>query len=86
MDDRTEFVRDYFNSKKKLWNEAHEDLKIYGFPVELYVQDENEEHSASGVYSLEKDKWVKEPERDELMAVKLDKEKIVNKAKTFILV
>ena len=84
VDNRTEFVRDYFNSKKTLWNDTHEDLKIYGFPVELYVQDENEVHNASGIYSLEKNKWIKEPERNELKAVKLDKEWIARKAKNVI--
>lgn len=84
VDDRTEFVKDYFDSKKTIWNNAHEDLKIYGFPVELYVQDENEEHTASGVYSLEKNKWLKEPERDDLAAVKLNKERITHKTKTIV--
>jgi hypothetical protein len=84
VDDRTEFVKDYFDSKKTIWNNSHEDLKIYGYPVELYVQDENEEHTASGVYSLEKDKWLKEPERDDLAAVKLDKKRITHKTKTIV--
>lgn len=84
VDDRVEFVKDYFDSKKSIWNSQHEDLKIYGYPVELYVQDENEEHTASGVYSLEKDKWLREPERDSLTAVKLDKECIVHKTKNII--
>lgn len=73
IDCRTAFVKDYFDSKKKIWNEQHEDLKIYGFPVELYVQDTNEKHTASGVYSLERNKWLKEPEADNIQAIKLDK-------------
>lgn len=79
VDDRTEFVKDYFDSKKNLWNEQHENLTIYGYPVELYVQDSNETHTSSGVYSIEKNDWVVEPERDELASVKLDKEKIIAK-------
>ena len=84
VDDRTEFVKDYFDTKKTLWNSQHEGLKIYGYPVELYVQDENEEHTASGIYSLEKNKWLKEPERDNLEAVKLDKERITHKTKNIV--
>ena len=84
VDDRVEFVKDYFDSKKTIWNNQHENLKIYGFPVELYVQDESEEHTASGVYSLEKDRWIKEPERDNLAAVKLDKERIAHKTKNIV--
>lgn len=62
VDDRKDFVKNYFDSKKKEWNEKHKDLKIYGFPVEVYVQDKNEPHKSSGVYSLETDKWVTEPD------------------------
>lgn len=81
VDERVDFVKNYFDSKKKIWNEEHEDLTIYGYPVELYVQDINEEHTASGIYSLEKNEWLKEPEKDDLTAVKLDKETIADKTK-----
>jgi hypothetical protein len=84
VDKRTDFVKEYFDSKKTLWNEQHSHLKIYGFPVELYVQDINEEHTASGIYSLYKNEWIKEPERDELMSVKLDKPSIKNKTIKFV--
>lgn len=58
---KKEFVEDYFNSKKELWKRNHEDLTIYGFPVELYVQDKDDKLEASGVYSLNKNEWIKEP-------------------------
>ncbi len=84
VDERTTFVKDYFDSKKKLWNEEHENLTICGFPVELYVQDKNEKHSSSGVYSLEKNEWIVEPNRDDFMSSKLNKDMIVNKSAKFI--
>lgn len=84
VDKRTDFVKEYFDSKKTLWNDQHSNLKIYGFPVELYVQDINEEHTASGVYSLNKNSWLKEPERDDLASVKLDKDTIKKKTIKFI--
>lgn len=59
---KKEFVEDYFDSKKALWKESHETLKIYGFPVEMYVEDVNGESFSSGVYSLEENKWIVEPE------------------------
>lgn len=59
--DKTEFVRDYFDSKKELWLQEHDGLKIYGFPVEIYVEDSNEENPSSGIYSLNKNKWLVEP-------------------------
>ena len=64
VDKRVDFVKNYFDSKKKEWNEKHKDIKIYGFPVEVYVQDEKETHKSSGVYSLEKNEWVTEPDID----------------------
>lgn len=63
VDKRTEFVKEYFNAKKTLWNQEHENLKIFGFPVELYVQDKNEPHASTGVYSLEKNKWLEKPKK-----------------------
>lgn len=58
---KTEFVKDYFDSKKQLWSEEHEGLKIYGFPVEMYVEDTNNKNPNSGIYSLNKNKWIVEP-------------------------
>lgn len=64
VDKRTDFVKEYFDSKKKLWNEEHSGLSIMGFPVEVYVQDANEEHTSSGIYSLDKNAWIVEPSSD----------------------
>lgn len=84
VDERVDFVKNYFDSKKSLWNEHHENLKIYGFPVEVYVQDANEEHTASGIYSLEKNEWIKEPEPNKIKAIKLDKFMIKEKVFKFM--
>jgi hypothetical protein len=73
VDDRVDFVREYFNSKKQLWNQEHEGIKILGFPVELYVQDKNEPHASSGVYSIEQNKWVQKPEKSKLSTSNLKK-------------
>lgn len=64
VDKRSDFVKNYFKSKKKEWEDKHENLKIYGFPIEVYVQDKYEKHTASGIYSLEKNEWIIEPNRD----------------------
>lgn len=58
---KTEFVKDYFDSKKEVWEDTHQKLKIYGFPVEIYVEDVNAVNNSSGVYSLNSNKWIKEP-------------------------
>lgn len=58
---RPNFVDDYFKAKKEVWLKNHKDLKIYGFPIEISVEDSNEKNPSSGKYSLEDNKWVVEP-------------------------
>lgn len=84
VDKRTDFVSNYFHSQKKLWNEEHKDIKIFGFPVELYVQDTHEKHSSTGIYSLDKDKWLVEPERDKLSKSKINKSHIKTRVAHYI--
>lgn len=59
---KTEFVDDYFKSKKENWLSNHEDLKIFGFPIEISVEDSNAENPSSGRYSLYKNKWIVDPD------------------------
>lgn len=66
VDERVEFVKEYFDSKKKIWNQEHQNIKIYGFPVELYVQDKNEKHASTGIYSIEQNKWIVKPNKEAL--------------------
>ena len=47
---------DIFDTKKKLWGEEH-DITIFGYPVEIYVQLQDEVLTASGVYSIKDNKW-----------------------------
>ena len=56
-----EFVDDYFKAKKEVWKQNHEDLKIFGFPIEISVEDSNYSNPSTGIYSLYKNKWVVEP-------------------------
>ena len=84
VDERTDFVSNYFYSQKKLWNEEHSDITIMGFPVEVFVQDVNERHDSSGVYSLEKNKWLIEPEREKLASSKVNKSFIKDKVSDYM--
>jgi hypothetical protein len=43
-----------------IWNARH-DIVIRGHDVELYYQDANEQHTASGLYSLLHNKWIRKP-------------------------
>lgn len=50
----------YFDAKKKVFNDLH-DITIKKVPVEFYIQDKDEEHSSTGLYSLKNQEWVVEP-------------------------
>lgn len=80
--ENTDFVLDYFNSKKILWNQTHEDLTIYGFPVEVYVEDYNEPSRSSGVYSLKTNEWIKEPK--DLSDARLNRDFIKEKSAHYV--
>jgi len=54
-----------FLLKKTVFNEKH-DIKILGYEVEVYVQDENEEHTSTGVYSIMNDEWIVEPKKEKV--------------------
>ena len=82
--DNYALVDEYFYSKKSLWNEQHKDIKIHGFPVELFVQDIHEKHCSSGVYSLEKDRWVVEPNKETLTSSKVNKNFIREKISDYM--
>lgn len=76
IDDNTDLVYDYFMAKKSCWNTEHKRLTIYGHQVEIYVQDVSDDLVSSGIYSLEKNKWIKEPSNNETICGKADKVKI----------
>ena len=84
VDENVSLVKNYFLSKKSLWNDEHKDIKIFGFPVELYVQDVDEEHDSSGVYSLDRDTWIVEPKREVLATSKVNKQFIKDKVSEYV--
>ena len=84
VDERVDFVREYFTLKKNAWNEKHKNLRIFGFPVEVYVQDANEPHASSGVYSIDKDKWLTEPDLDNLRSGKVNKKHVRETVSTYM--
>lgn len=61
IDDDIDLVKTALDGKRFIWNLRHP-VKIKGYDVELYAQDVNEPHVASGLYSLMKDEWITEPQ------------------------
>jgi len=84
VDERVDFVREYFTLKKNEWNDKHKGLRIFGFPVEVYVQDANEPHASSGVYSIDRDEWITEPDREKLRSGKVDKRHVREMVSTYM--
>ena len=80
VDDNVDLVREYFNSKKNLWNEKH-NITIKGYDVELYVQDTTEPHVSSGVYSVLWDGGVVKPEKG---SKKIDEKKVTQKVNSLV--
>ena len=60
-----DLVQDFLKSKSSNWNKEH-DVKVYGYDVELYVQDINEPHHSTGVYSILNNEWNIEPEKKKI--------------------
>lgn len=65
VDKEVDFVKDYFDTKKNTWNSQHSNLKVFGYNVELYVQDINEEPQSSGIFDLTNEKWLNKPSKNE---------------------
>jgi hypothetical protein len=63
--DEKELYKDLFKLKKTLFNSTH-DITVKGYEVELYVQDINEPHVSTGVYSVLFNEWVIEPSKEEV--------------------
>lgn len=74
INEKKHFVEEYFKLKKNEWNESHQNLKIYGFNVELYVEDVENDSVHDGVYSLEKNIWIKKPFPEKLQPISNEKE------------
>lgn len=60
-----ELYQDLFKLKKTLFNSTH-DITVKGYEVELYVQDTNEPHISTGVYSVLFNEWLVEPSKEEV--------------------
>lgn len=79
-DELLPLYQELFKVKKTLFNTDH-DIKIFGYEVELYVQDSNEAHFSSGVYSVLFDEWSNKPKKEN---VKVDKNLIREKSKQWM--
>ena len=63
--DDVEVYRELFSIKKTLFNTQH-DIKVKGYDVELYIEDIDEQHYSSGIYSVLFNEWINEPKRQKV--------------------
>jgi hypothetical protein len=57
-----DFAKEFFSNKRSIWADSN-DIKINGFPVEIYVQDVSEldDIGMGAMYSLLNNKWIRKP-------------------------
>lgn len=72
---------EFFDLKKVVFNQKHS-IKMFGYDVECFVQDENQVAFSSGVYSLLYDEWVNKPQKISMETI--DKELIREKSKQWM--
>ena len=80
VDENVELVEKLVNALKSKWNDEH-DIHLKGHNVEVYIQDITKENRSSGVYSLMQDKWLTEPQKENVL---IDKEKIQQKYNDYV--
>ena len=75
-----ELYQELFTLKKTLFNDKY-DIKIFGYDTELYIQNENEEHTSTGVYSVLFNEWINEPSKE---TVNVDKDLVKSKSEKWM--
>lgn len=75
-----EAFENLFLLAKSNWNNKH-DVRVKGYEVEVYAEDEKNPHHSTGVYSVMNDKWVVEPKKQTPIFDPLD---VKSKAKYFV--
>ena len=73
-------LRELFNAKQGIWNSLH-DITVYGYEVEIYVQDSEEPHFSSGVYSILLDEWIVSSNK---LEDSWDENKVLKKSKNWM--
>ncbi len=75
-----ELVKKGLDGLRFIWNLRH-NITIKGHDVELYVQDINEPHTASGLYSLLKGEWIRVPSYN---PPEIDEKDVITKYKGYV--
>jgi predicted nucleotidyltransferase len=60
IDENLVLVKSFFDNARMRWNNNHH-IQIKGYDVEIYVENVNESHHSSAIYSITNKEWIKEP-------------------------
>lgn len=74
-----ELVERFFTLMKSKWNSEH-NVKIGSYEIEVYVENENEKHISTGLFSVKNNKWIKEPTKQDAT---FDEDDVATKTKYF---
>jgi hypothetical protein len=81
VSDDTELVKKFVDGARKIFNDNY-DLKIEGYEVEVYIQDIEEPHTSTGIYSVLNNKWKVKPKKIDF---ELDEEAVKDKARSVMM-
>ena len=62
VNENEEMVKKFFDAVRSNWNKLH-NIIVKGHEVEIYIQNEEEPHISTGVYSLLNDRWLVKPKK-----------------------
>jgi len=62
VNENEEMVRKFFDAVRSNWNKLH-NITVKGHEVEIYIQNEDEPHVSTGVYSLLNERWLVKPKK-----------------------
>ena len=65
IDENVELVKAFFDEVRMRWNDLH-DIMIYGYEVEIYVENVGEVHKSTGIYSITNDDWIIVPNPEQV--------------------
>lgn len=75
-------VEKYLDLFKSKWLAKH-NIKLYGYDVEIYIQDKDKPHFSTGIYSILNDEWIIKPDKDNF-PTKTDFKELESKARMYI--
>ena len=74
-----DLVKSALDGQRFIWNLRH-NINLRDHNVEMYVQDKDEPHVASGLYSIQDDRWITKPSYD---PPSIDRRDVYKKANAF---